>query len=165
MIVKSSQLQNVINLLRTNRLTLSFAESCTGGRLSATLAAEPGISDIFMGSVVSYSNEVKMDLLGVRRDSILNQGAVSSEVALQMAQGVRAKLKTLWSVSVTGIAGPTGGSQEKPVGTVWFAVSGPDFDQAQLKQFSGDRSRIQEQSVEYALEFLAEVLKTVTMNN
>lgn len=156
---QNSSLHTLIQALRLQKLTLSFAESCTGGRLSATLAAVPGVSDIFMGSVVCYANEVKESLLGVRRDSIEKFGAVSSEVSIQMAQGVRAKLKTNLSLSVTGIAGPTGGSIEKPVGTVWFAISGPDIALSQRQQFSGDRQAIQQQSVDFALDFLLKVLR------
>ncbi len=116
--------QTVIQTLLKSRQTLSFAESCTGGMLSARMAEVSGVSAIYMGSVVSYSNEAKVEILGVGLSSLQSQGAVSQIVAQEMAQGVRHRFHTDWGVSITGIAGPTGGSVEKPVGTVWIAVSG-----------------------------------------
>ncbi len=148
----------VIERLRSLKQTLGFAESCTGGLASATLSEVAGVSDIFLGSVVSYSNEVKESLLKVSGGTLKNEGAVSEQVALQMAQGLRNQLKCHWSVSITGIAGPTGGTPEKPVGTVWFAVVGPGFEASRRKQFSGTRREIQKQAVETAFEFLKESL-------
>lgn len=158
MISRDERLQDLIRLLRDQKLTVSFAESCTGGALSSFLTEQPGISDIFLGSVVSYSNEAKMDLLGVRRDTLMQEGAVSEEVARQMAHGVRRQLKTQWSVAITGIAGPSGGSAAKPVGTVCFAVTGPSFEDSQKKNFSGNRKDIQMASVDFAVDWLAKVL-------
>jgi len=153
-------LQEVLHLLRSRKLTIGFAESCTGGLLSATLTALSGISDVFMGSVVSYSNEAKMDLLGVQSSALKDEGAVSEKVALQMAQGARKQLKVEVAVAITGIAGPTGGTPEKPVGTVWFAVSGPALASGAIrKQFSGDRNEIQKASVRFALGYLVSKLK------
>ncbi len=157
--VRKQKLFALIELLRDQNSTVSFAESCTGGQLSGFLTEQPGISDIFLGSVVSYSNEAKMNLLGVRRDTLTNEGAVSEGVARQMARGTRDKLKSNWSVAVTGIAGPTGGTPDKPVGTVCFAVAGPNFEEARKKHFSGSRIEVQTQSVDYAVEFLTEALK------
>lgn len=148
------KLQELIRSLRDRKLTVSFAESCTGGQLSSFLTEQPGISDIFIGSVVSYSNEVKMDVLGIRRDTLMKEGAVSESIALQMALGVRHQLKSDWSASVTGIAGPTGGTPEKPVGTVCFAVVGPGYELSTIAQFSGSRTEIQRQSVDRAVELL-----------
>lgn len=158
MMPRDEQLQELIKLLRDRKLTVSFAESCTGGALSAFLTEQPGISDIFLGSVVSYSNEAKVDLLGVRRDTLMQEGAVSESVARQMAHGVRRQLKTEWSVAITGIAGPSGGTATKPVGTVCFAVSGPSFEEARKKLFSGNRKDIQMASVDFAVQWLCEVL-------
>ena len=152
------KLQELIRSLRDQKLTVGFAESCTGGALSAFLTEQPGISDIFLGSVVSYSNEAKVDLLGVRRDTLMQEGAVSESVARQMAHGVRRQLKTDWSVAITGIAGPTGGTPGKPVGTVCFAIVGPGFEDSRKELFSGDRKAIQQQSVDCAIGWLAEVL-------
>jgi PncC family amidohydrolase len=154
MSVCSQSLQSVIEKLRSQKQTVGFGESCTGGLLSATLAAVPGVSDIFLGSVVSYAYQAKVDLLGVSWDVLKAEGAVSEKVAHQMAHGVRNQLKCHWSVAITGIAGPTGGSPEKPVGTVWFAVNGPGFETAVKKFFSGSRTDIQQAAVEFAIELL-----------
>jgi PncC family amidohydrolase len=158
MALNNEKLQELIKSLRDQKLTVGFAESCTGGALSAFLTEQPGVSDIFLGSVVSYSNEAKVDLLGVSRDTLMQEGAVSEAVARQMAHGVRRQLKTDWSVAVTGIAGPTGGTPAKPVGTVCFAIAGPGFEGSRKEFFSGDRKVIQEQSVDCAVSWLAEVL-------
>lgn len=154
----TEKLQELIRSFRDQKLTMGFAESCTGGALSAFLTEQPGVSDIFLGSVVSYSNEAKVDLLGVRRDTLMQEGAVSEAVARQMAHGVRKQLKTDWSVAVTGIAGPSGGTPDKPVGTVCFAIAGPSFESSRKEVFSGDRKAIQQKSVDYAISWLAEVL-------
>lgn len=156
---RQRNLQVLIDLLRDRKLTVGFAESCTGGQLSAFLTEQPGISDIFMGSVVSYSNEAKYDLLEVRRDTLMNEGAVSEGVARQMARGARDKLKSQCSVAITGIAGPSGGTPAKPVGTVCFAVCGPGFEEFRKQLFSGSRGDIQRQSVDFAIELLTEALR------
>ncbi|MFP5520262.1 MAG: CinA family protein [Bdellovibrionia bacterium] len=148
------QRQVLINLLRDQKLTVGFAESCTGGQLSGFLAEQAGVSDIFLGSVVSYANEVKVGLLGVRRDTLMNEGAVSEQTALQMAQGVRKQIQCDWSAAITGIAGPTGGSATKPVGTVCFAIAGPSFEKTFTQVFQGSRTEVQQQSVDYAVQIL-----------
>jgi PncC family amidohydrolase len=148
----------VIQRLRSLKQTLGFAESCTAGLASATLGEIAGVSDIFLGSVVSYSNEVKENLLQVSNGTLKTEGAVSEQVALQMAQGLRKQVKCHWSVSITGIAGPTGGTPEKPVGTVWFAVVGPGFETTEKKLFSGSRKEIQKQAVQFAFEILSKSL-------
>jgi nicotinamide-nucleotide amidase len=154
MIVCSQNLQAIIDKLRVRKQTIGFGESCTGGLLSATMASVAGVSDIYQGAVVSYSYQAKVDLLGVSWNVLKVEGAVSDRVARQMAQGVRTHLKCHWSVAITGIAGPTGGTIEKPVGTVWFAVNGPGFEAAEKKLFSGSRTDIQQQSVEFAIELV-----------
>lgn len=154
----TEKLQELIRSFRDQKLTMGFAESCTGGALSAFLTEQPGVSDIFLGSVVSYSNEAKVDLLGVRRDTLMQEGAVSEAVARQMAHGVRKQLKTDWSVAITGIAGPSGGTPVKPVGTVCFAIAGPGFEESRREIFSGDRKAIQQKSVDYAISWLAKIL-------
>lgn len=157
-------LGELLTLLRSRKLKIGFAESCTGGLLSATLASLAGVSDVFMGSVVSYSYEAKMDLLGVQASTLQNEGAVSESVALQMAQGARKQLKVDVVVAITGIAGPTGGTPDKPVGTVCFAMIGPrlaggSVEGAVRKHFSGGRKEIQQASVRFALEYLISNLK------
>lgn len=127
--------------LRRTSCTMSTAESCTGGRIASLMTSLPGSSDIYKGSVISYHNDVKSDLLGVDRGIIEEFGAVSSECVLEMASGVRRLLKTDYAVATSGIAGPEGGTPEKPVGTLWIAVAGPDFCESRRVTFNGDRQR------------------------
>jgi PncC family amidohydrolase len=153
-------LQEVLRLLRFRKLTIGFAESCTGGLLTATLTAVAGVSDVFMGSVVTYSNASKMDLLGVQESALTSEGAVSELVAREMAQGTRRQMKVDVALAITGIAGPTGGTPDKPVGTVCFAMSGPGIAEGSVrKQFSGTRNEVQEASVRFAMEYLISRLK------
>ena len=116
----------VLEQLRQRKQTLSVAESCTGGGLGAELTAMPGSSDVLLGGVIAYSNAVKELLLGVSADLLEEFGAVSDPVATAMAEGARRVTGSDWSMAVTGIAGPAGGSAEKPVGLVYIAVAGPD---------------------------------------
>ena len=121
--------------------TLSVAESCTGGNISAMITSRAGASAYYLGSVTAYSNELKEKLLGVKRETLERCGAVSEAVALQMAQGVRALTGSEWGISTTGIAGPSGGSAQKPVGTVWIGVSGAKGSKAERFVFSTVRER------------------------
>ena len=114
------------DLLRKKGKTLATAESCTGGMVSHLITTVPGSSDYYKGSVISYANEVKINVLGVPEEVISKQGAVSREVVEQMAAGVSNKLKTDYAIAISGIAGPTGGTPDKPVGTVWIAVKSPE---------------------------------------
>ena len=135
--------------------TLSFAESCTGGQLSATITALPGASQYFLGSVVSYARSIKADVLNVSLPLMQVAGEVSTPVAQQMARGARLVLGSDWSVSVTGIAGPGGGTEKKPVGTVCFGVSGPGFEYSEEQHFKvSGREEIQRASVEHAFKLL-----------
>ena len=149
-----------IKVLRHQKMTVGFAESCTGGRLSASWAETAGVSDVFLGSIISYSNQVKENLLGVQPNTLKIHGAVSAEVAGQMARGARQSLKVHWAVSVTGIAGPSGGSAQKPVGTVWFGIVGPKVEETCQQNFSGDRVEIQNLAAEFATAWLAEKLES-----
>lgn len=144
----------VIETLRARGETLSCAESCTGGLLSAFLTTLPGVSDVYMGSVIAYSNRVKEDLLDVPPSLLRVVGAVSLPVAKSMATGVRKALGTTWALGITGIAGPGGGSPQKPVGTVCFGLSGPGVEWAEQHQLGGERREIQTTSVLKALEIL-----------
>lgn len=110
-------------LLKKNKMTIATAESCTGGNIAALLAKHPGSSEFYIGSVVAYCNEIKHRVLGVSEETLNRQGAVSQETVEQMAKGVIELMKTDIGIAVSGIAGPTGGSKEKPVGTVWIAVA------------------------------------------
>ena len=127
-------------LLKDRHCTVATAESCTGGKVASLITSVSGSSEYYKGSVVSYCNEVKADVLGVSRADLEKYGAVSSTVAEQMATGVRRLLKTDYAVATTGIAGPTGGSDEKPVGTVWIAVATPTKVVSRKYVFGKDRS-------------------------
>lgn len=144
----------VIVELRRRGSTLATAESCTGGLVSARLTDVPGASDVFVGGVVSYSNEVKEGQLGVPRDTLVEHGAVSEEVARAMASGVRSRLDATWGIGITGIAGPSGGTEDKPVGLVHWAVAGPDGVSAEHRVFRGNRSVVREWSCNSALDLL-----------
>ncbi len=113
------------NILRERNETLSVAESCTGGNIAAKITSLSGSSDIFLGGIVSYSNQAKQNILGVNSKGIESFGAVSQQVVEQMAQGVRKLNNSTYSIATSGIAGPNGGSEEKPVGTVWIAIDTP----------------------------------------
>ncbi len=126
-------------LLLKYGLTLSTAESCTGGYLAHLVTSVPGSSDYFQGTVVSYSNEVKMNQLDVKEETLIAHGAVSEETAKEMAEGIRNKMKTSIGLSTTGVAGPGGGTEEKPVGTVWIAYSDAHRTVARKLQLSTDR--------------------------
>ena len=118
------ELEKVIgNILRNKNKTIATAESCTGGNIARLITSISGSSDYFKGSIISYANEVKVNQLGVSIDDINTFGAVSEQVVKQMALGVKNKLKTDYAIATSGIAGPTGGSKEKPVGTVWIAIA------------------------------------------
>jgi len=126
-------------LLRSKGATLATAESCTGGMLGEMLTSMPGSSDYYVGGVVSYANQAKETMLGVPGELIAQHGAVSEPVARSMAQGVRARLGSDWGIAITGIAGPGGGTAEKPVGLVWIALAGPGGTQAWRQVFPGTR--------------------------
>jgi len=144
--------------LRRRGETLAAAESCTGGLLSARLTDVAGASEAFVGGVVAYSNRLKEELLGVRSDALLAHGAVSAEVARAMAAGARRRLQADWAVGVTGIAGPGGGTADKPVGLVYWAVAGPDVLQDHRRVFMGDRGIVREWSTNAALDTLRRLL-------
>lgn len=129
-------------LLTAKGQTLAVAESCTGGGLGQMLTDIPGSSEYFMGGVISYANRVKIDLLGVNAEDLATEGAVSEIVARQMAAGVKAKLGTDWGVSITGVAGPDGGTESKPVGLVYIGIAHPDGSVEGIKyQLSSFRER------------------------
>ncbi len=133
--------QIVGRLLKEKKQTLSLAESCSGGLIAHLVTSVPGSSAYFMGGVVSYSYESKTKMLGVTTETLEKFGAVSEEVVTQMAEGARIEFKTDWAVSASGIAGPDGGMEGKPLGTVWIAVAGPKGVNAKKFQFGGDRER------------------------
>lgn len=146
--------------LRRRNETLSVAESCTGGWLARELTGESGASEVFWGGVVTYADEAKTELAHVSPELIGIHGAVSAEVAEALAEGIRDRSGTDWSVSITGIAGPGGGSSEKPVGTVWIAISGPSGTSTQLIEAAGNRDEIRAEAVAGALHLLLCGLKS-----
>lgn len=149
----------VLDKCRSLGITLAVAESCTGGMLGERLTNVPGSSDVFLGGVIAYHNDVKRDSLGVKADDIERYGAVSEQVALQMAAGVRERLKAKIGVSITGIAGPGGGSPEKPVGLVWVAVQYADGRTRRL-HLPGDRNEIRQRATQAALEMVRRTLSS-----
>jgi len=148
--------EKLIEEAALRNVTIALAESCTGGMIAGVLTDVPGASKVFLGSAVTYSNEAKTDILGVDPDIINDHGAVSSYCAEKMAEGAKRIFRSEIALSVTGIAGPDGGSAEKPVGTVWFGISSNDATYTFKKQFSGERALIRNSAVKTALEALLE---------
>lgn len=142
-----------------NVITLATAESCTGGAIASKLTALPGASCYMKGGVVAYSNEVKEQVLGVQHTTLEHQGAVSEETVRQMAEGVRRLLHTDYGVATSGIAGPSGGTPDKPVGTVWMAVAGPKGTTTRLKHFGTDRLRTIERACNEIFAMLLHEIK------
>jgi PncC family amidohydrolase len=150
--------EHVLELCRARGLTLATAESCTGGMVAARLTSVPGSSDVVLGGVVAYANEVKERELRVPAALLLEHGAVSAEVAQAMAEGARTRLDADVVVSVTGVAGPDGGTPEKPVGLVYVHASGPDGGLGREFNFPGDRASIRARSVVIALHLVRTLL-------
>ena len=146
----------VIEIFREKGLSLALAESCTGGMIAETVTNVAGASDIFYGSAVTYVNSAKEHILGVARETLEKHGAVSSECAEEMACGARRVYGADVAMSVTGIAGPGGGSEAKPVGTVWFGLATKDGEETFRRRFDGDRAAVRRQTVEEVLRRLAE---------
>jgi nicotinamide-nucleotide amidase len=137
---------------------LTTAESCTGGWVAQAITAIAGSSDWFDRGFVTYSNEAKQEMLGVRAETLKRHGAVSEETAREMAQGALSRSKATLALAVTGIAGPAGGSTEKPVGMVCFAWAGKQGASSETLRFSGDRESVRRQSVLHALEGVLKAL-------
>ena len=146
----------VIEIFREKGLSLALAESCTGGMIAETITNVAGASDIFYGSAVTYVNSAKEHILGVAHETLEKHGAVSSECAEEMACGARRVYGADVAMSVTGIAGPGGGSEAKPVGTVWFGLAAKDGAETFHRRFGGDRAAVRRQTVEEVLRRLAE---------
>lgn len=140
-------------------LTLATAESCTGGYIASMLTSISGSSSVFMGSAVTYSNAAKVKILGLRESTLASVGAVSEEAVREMAEGARKCFETDYAISTSGIAGPTGGTAEKPVGTVWIAIAGRKRTVAQKYQFKNDRKINIERSAAAALALLWKIYK------
>ena len=135
--------------------TLSVAESCTGGLVGSILTAVPGASQWFLGGVTAYSNGIKLSLLGVSENTLELKGAVSEETAVEMAAGMRRLSSSSYSLSVTGIAGPSGGTADKPVGTVCMAICSGSEVLSCMRCFEGDRDMVRSKAAEYLLEWFS----------
>ena len=149
------------NLLRERQQTIATAESCTGGRLAAALNAQSGSSAYYMGSVVAYGNRIKEQVLGVAHDTLVEYGAVSEQTVREMAEGVRTLMNTDYAIATSGIAGPTGGTKDKPVGTVWIAWATPTGTEARCFHFgvAREREQITMRAVNEALIHLIKSIK------
>lgn len=147
-------IKEIHNLLIRKKITISLAESCTGGLISYSLTSVSGSSSYFKLAVIAYSNKAKENVLGIRKALLVEKGAVSSEVALKMAKAIKGLSKTDLGISITGIAGPTGGNKLKPVGLVYIAIA----DKAKLKtwkfQFRGNRETIRKLAAEKTLKLI-----------
>lgn len=146
-------------LLQQHELSVSAAESCTGGNIAHKITQVPGSSNYFLGSIVSYSNDVKADVLKVSRSVIAGEGAVSKKVAEAMAKGVAALMRSDCSIATTGIAGPGGGTRFKPVGTVWISVKYNDTVVSECMHFKGDRNQVIESATNHGMVMLIHLLR------
>lgn len=145
-------------LLRERGLRLAVAESCTGGLLSHRITNVPGSSTYFIGGIIAYAYEAKVRLLGVRWETLEKYGAVSQETVLEMARGVRRSLAADIGIAISGIAGPGGGTPEKPVGLTWIGFSSEAVEEAHKFIWPGDRLKVKEQSAQAALKILVDYL-------
>jgi len=152
--------EQVGRLLLAGNLTMGTAESCTGGNIAHLITSIPGSSAWFLGGIVSYSNQVKHEVLGVSEETLKQYGAVSQPVVEQMVLGAKRVLHCDCAVATSGIAGPGGGSPDKPVGTVWIAALYKDKIRASLFHFGGNRQEVITQSSEAALKMLFELINT-----
>ncbi len=164
--IKDESLGSILGeTLAKLKKTIAVAESCSGGSLAHAFTAVAGSSNYFKGGVVAYANEVKQEVLGVSQECLANNGAVSEQTAIAMANGVRALLKTDYAIATTGIAGPDGGSEEKPVGTVWIAIANGSNTTAQKFSFLRNREHNIERTVQSALVMLKQIIdKTNNIN-
>jgi nicotinamide-nucleotide amidase len=152
-------IERLITTLRERKLTVTFAESCTGGRLAAALTSVSGASEVFEGACVVYANRIKHEWLGVREETLEKYGAVSSQCVEEMLDGIVEMSGASCALAVSGIAGPTGGTPQKPVGTVYIGVRTPQKSEVFHCLFKGDREAVQMQSVRFAYEKLTEFLE------
>lgn len=139
-------------------LTLCTAESCTGGLIAHLITCIPGAANIFTGGIVAYHNSVKVRHLGVKTETLAEFGAVSEQTAREMAEGAQYAFETDYALSITGIAGPSGGTESKPVGLVYIGLCGPDGTRVEQHNFTGDRPEIQQQAARRALSVACEAI-------
>jgi nicotinamide-nucleotide amidase len=158
---KRDKARVIVHLLTKGKFSLVTAESCTGGLIANQITNVPGASKIFRGGMVAYSNELKEKFLGVKNDSLKKFGAVSETVAREMAEGAQKKFMADFAIATTGIAGPTGGTKAKPVGTVFIAVAGKSRTIVMRKFNSFSRERFKKVTAQQALQLLLEQLPQV----
>ncbi|RLD09329.1 MAG: damage-inducible protein CinA [Chlamydiae bacterium] len=166
--MKKSQfniVKKIVALLKQNDRNLCIAESCTGGGIAKAITDVPGCSEVFVGGIIAYSNEIKIRLIGVNYKKLEDFGAVSEEVVIEMADNTSGVFDSDFCIASTGIAGPTGGTIKKPVGTVWLAVATPDNILTLKCHFKGNRERIREQAVNTAIDFLEKEIQNYIDNN
>lgn len=156
--INYEKVEQIIQVLAQQNQTITFAESCTGGRIAAAFTSIPGASAVLDGSCVTYSNAIKHTWLGVENEVLETYGAVSSQCVSQMLEGIQRLAGADYALAVSGIAGPTGGSEEKPVGTVYVGLQTPFSQEVFQCFFHGERGHIQEQSTAFAIEKIAEYL-------
>ncbi len=155
--------RSLLSICVDRKLTISFAESCTGGHLAARITKLPGCSQFFLGSIVAYSNQMKVDVLGVNQETLKSYGAVSGQVVEEMARGIMRLTQSDIAVAISGIAGPDGGSDEKPVGTIWSAIAFKNKPCVVWKShLNGTRQEIIEKASE---EILSVLIKQLTLIN
>lgn len=151
--------QKLLSLLKKHNLTVATAESCTGGLVAAYLCDIPGISEFFEEGYITYSEAAKMKNLGVSADTIHDNGVVSEETAAEMAKGAAKRANANCAIATTGIAGPTGGTKDTPVGTVCFACLVNEYIYCERKIFNGNRNQVRTQAASYALEMLCDYIE------
>jgi len=144
----------IINILKEKNQTVTFAESCTGGRIASEFTAISGASAVLMGSAITYANEIKSTWLGVKEQTLIEHGAVSKECVEEMLTGILKMALADYAIAVSGIAGPTGGTEEKPVGTVYIGVKNQEKSIVIHQLFKGNRDSIQQQATHKAIELL-----------
>lgn len=154
-----NKMEELQNILRKNKQTITCAESCTGGLIASEITKISGSSDIFRGSIVTYCNDIKEQELSVKKQTMIEHGAVSIQTVDEMLQGVIKKFDATYAIAVSGVAGPTGGTKEKPVGTVVIGImSTLGAKDIQIYHFDGTRSEVQKQATNKAFEIIFKIL-------
>lgn len=152
-------LTKIITTLKKNQHTISFAESCTGGGIASAFTAIAGVSSVFEGSCVTYSNDIKEEWLGVQHTTLIKHGAVSKDCVEEMLEGIIKMAKSDYAIAVSGIAGPEGGTKSKPIGTVYIGIQTPSLQKVYPCLFQGDRANIQAQSIAFSIATLAKLIE------
>ena len=153
------RIEHIIHTLNERNLTITMAESCTGGRIAAAFTSVAGASNVFHGACVTYANEIKQLWLGVSNETLEQYGAVSQQCAEEMLTGIQHKASSDYAIAVSGIAGPDGGSVEKPVGTVYIGILSPTEMMVERYQFEGDREAVQNAALMEAINLLEKNLE------